>query len=42
MRMASLVEVEVENVITTLYLEGDSTDMNTPESKEEKPETELF
>ena len=33
--------LEVENVITTLYLEGDSTDMNTPGSKEEKHETKL-
>ena len=41
MKLASLVEVEVENVITTLYLEGDSTDMNTPGSKEEKHETKL-
>ena len=41
MKLASLVEVEVENVITTLYLEGDSTDMNIPGSKEEKHETKL-
>ena len=41
MKLASLVEVEVEHVITTLYLEGDSTDMNTPGSKEEKHETKL-
>lgn len=35
MRMASLVEVEIENVITSLYLEGDAAKSETSVDKEE-------
>ena len=40
MKLASLV-VEVEKCNYLFHLEGDSTDMNTPGSKEEKHETKL-
>lgn len=41
MKMASLVEVEIEKVITTIYLEDHSKDMNMLEQQEDNHETKL-
>ena len=41
MKMASLVEVEIENVITTLYLEDHTKDTNVSGQQEDSHETKL-